>query len=90
MNIETYAVSGIVIIVPDIPVTLILDQLILIHLNIQQTKCVGLNCKFIDLLFKHLQGATARNSVEWFVFAVFCFVTTFAIVPEVSITLVMQ
>ena len=37
-----------------------------------------------------LQGATARNSVEWFVFAVFCFVTTFAIVPEVSITLVMQ
>ena len=37
-----------------------------------------------------LQGATARNSVEWFVFAAFCFVTTFAIVPEVSITLVMQ
>ena len=37
MNIETYDVSGIVILVPDIPVTLILDQLILIHLNIQQT-----------------------------------------------------
>ena len=37
-----------------------------------------------------MQGATARNLVEWFVFAVFCFVTTFAIVPEVSITLVMQ
>ena len=37
-----------------------------------------------------LQGATSHNSVEWFVFAVFCFVTTFAIVPEVSITLVMQ
>ena len=37
VNIEAYAVSGIVIIVPDIPVTLILDQLILIHLNIQQT-----------------------------------------------------
>ena len=34
MNIEAYAISGIVIIVPDIPVTLILDQLILIHLNI--------------------------------------------------------
>ena len=34
MNIETYAMSGIAIIVPDIPVTLILDQLILIHLNI--------------------------------------------------------
>ena len=37
-----------------------------------------------------VQGATAHNSAEWFVFAVFCFVTTFAIVPEVSITLVMQ
>ena len=37
VNIETYAVSGIVIIVPDIPVTFMLDQLILICLNIQQT-----------------------------------------------------
>ena len=37
MNIETYAISGIVIIVPDISVTLILNQLIPIHLNIQQT-----------------------------------------------------
>ena len=37
VNIETYAVSGMVIIVPDIPVTLMFDQLILIHLNIQQT-----------------------------------------------------
>ena len=37
-----------------------------------------------------MQGATARNLVEWFVFTVFCFVTTFAIVPEVSITLGMQ
>ena len=35
-NIETYAVSGIAIIVPDISVTFILNQLILIHLNIQQ------------------------------------------------------
>ena len=34
INIETYAMSGMVIIVP---VTLIVDQLILIHLNIQQT-----------------------------------------------------
>ena len=34
MNIETYAISGIVIIVPDISVTFMLDQLILIHLNI--------------------------------------------------------
>ena len=42
------------------------------------------------LNFVWVQGATARNSVEWFVFTVFCFVTTFAIVPEVSITLVMQ
>ena len=39
---------------------------------------------------RHVQGATAHNSMEWFVFTVFCFVTTFAIVPEVSITLVMQ
>ena len=38
---------------------------------------------------KQVQGATAHNSVE-VVFVVFCFVTTFAIVPEVSITLVMQ
>ena len=37
INIDMYAVSGTDIIVPDIPVTLILDQLILIHLNIQQT-----------------------------------------------------
>ena len=37
-----------------------------------------------------MQGATARNLVEVFVFVVFCFVTTFAIMPEVSITLVMQ
>ena len=36
INIETYAMSGILILVPDIPVTLILDQLSLIHLNIQQ------------------------------------------------------
>ena len=45
-----YAVSGILIILPDIPVTLILDQLILIRLNIQQTVsictssfCIGLD-----------------------------------------------
>ena len=37
-----------------------------------------------------MQCATSRNLVEWFVFTVFFFVTTFAIVPEVSITLVMQ
>ena len=37
-----------------------------------------------------LQGSTSHNSVEWFVFVVFCFFTTFAIVPEVSITLGMQ
>ena len=36
INTETYAVSGIVIIVPDIPVTFVLNQFILIHLNIQQ------------------------------------------------------
>ena len=45
-----YAMSGILIIVPDIPVTLIFDQLILIHLNIQQmvsmcilSFCIGLD-----------------------------------------------
>ena len=36
-----------------------------------------------------MQGPSARNSVE-VVFVVFCFVITFAIVPEVSITLVMH
>ena len=43
-----------------------------------------------NVVYRTMQGATARNSVEWFVFTVFCFITTFAIVPEVSITLVMQ
>ena len=50
INIETNVVSGILIIVPDIPVTIILDQLILISLNIQQTVsictstfCIGLD-----------------------------------------------
>ena len=36
VNTETYAVLGIVIIAPDIPVTFMLNQLILICLNIQQ------------------------------------------------------
>ena len=36
-----------------------------------------------------LQGPSARNLVE-VVFVVFCFVITFAIVPEVSIALVMH
>ena len=35
-----------------------------------------------------MQGAPARNSVELFFFV--CFIISFAIVPEVSITLVMQ
>ena len=50
VNMETNAVSGIIIIVLDIPVTIILDQLILICLNIQQTVsictssfCIGLD-----------------------------------------------
>ena len=41
------------------------------------------------ILYLNLQGPSARNSVE-VVFVVFCFVITFAIVPEVSITLVMH
>ena len=36
VNVETYAISGMVMTVPDTPGTLILYQLILIHLNIQQ------------------------------------------------------
>ena len=49
----------------------------------------GIKRKEADCYEWLVQGATARNSVE-VVFVVFCFVTTFAIVPEVSITLVMQ
>ena len=36
INIETFAISGISIVIPDIPVMVIFDQLTLIHLNIQQ------------------------------------------------------
>ena len=36
INIETHAISGIVIVVPDIPITIMLNQLTLIRLNMQQ------------------------------------------------------
>ena len=36
INIETFAISGITIVIPDIPVTIMFDQLTLICLNIQQ------------------------------------------------------
>ena len=36
MNIETFVISGITIVIPNIPVTIMFDQLTLIHLNIQQ------------------------------------------------------
>ena len=36
VNKDTFAISGITIVIPNIPVTIILDQLILICLNIQQ------------------------------------------------------
>ena len=36
INIETFAISGITIVIPDIPVTIMFDQLTLICLNMQQ------------------------------------------------------
>ena len=45
--------------------------------------------QMVYLLAPHVQGPSAHNLVE-VVFVVFCFVITFAIVPEVSIALVMH
>ena len=49
MNIETFAISGITIVIPDIPVTIIFDQLTLIHLNIQQKVSICTSSFWIGL-----------------------------------------
>ena len=56
INIETYAISGIVIIVPDIPVTIMLDQLTLIHLNIQQKVSICTSSFWIGLHIQICEG----------------------------------
>ena len=49
INIETFAISGITIVIPDIPVTVILDQLTLIRLNIQQKVFICTSSFWISL-----------------------------------------
>ena len=53
---ETYAMSGIVIVVPDIPVTIMLDQLTLIHLNIQQKVSICMSSFWIGLNIQICEG----------------------------------
>ena len=54
--IETYAISGIVIVVLDIPVTNMLDQLTLIHLNIQQNVSICTSSFWIGLDIRICEG----------------------------------
>ena len=62
MNIETYAISGIVIIVPDIPVTIMLNQLTLIHLNIQQKDSICTSSFWICLNIWICEGKHLVNA----------------------------
>ena len=61
INIETYTMSGIVIVVLDIPVTIMLDQLILIHLNIQQKVSFCMSSFWIGL---HIQICERKHPVN--------------------------
>ena len=49
VNIETYAISGITIVISDIPVTIMFDQLTLMHLNIQQKVFIHTSSFWISL-----------------------------------------
>ena len=53
---ETNTISGIVIVVPDIPVTNMLDQLTLIHLNIQQKVSICTSSFWIGLDIRICEG----------------------------------
>ena len=49
INIETFAISGITIVIPDIPVTIMFDQLTHICLNIQQNVSICTSSFWIGL-----------------------------------------
>ena len=49
INIETFVISGITIVIPDIPVTIMFDQLTVIHLNIQQKVSIYTSSFWISL-----------------------------------------
>ena len=49
VNIETFAISGITIVIPNIPVTIMFDQLTLIHLNTQQKVSICTSSFWIGL-----------------------------------------
>ena len=56
VNIETFAISGITIVIPDIPVTIMSDQLTLMHLNIQQKVSICTSSFWIGLNIHICEG----------------------------------
>ena len=59
---ETYAVSGIVIVVLDIPVTIMFDQSILICLNIQQKVSICTSSFWIGVNMQICEGKHPVNA----------------------------
>ena len=56
INIQTFAISGITIVIPDIPVTIMFDQLTLICLNIQKKVSIHRSSFWIGLDIRICNG----------------------------------